>query len=245
MNLALNPFGKGKKPEKEEKITLDDKLAKVYKLLDCVIKGKIKSSPHMQHSFLLDKMVPVLLDEVSKKWKKRDFNLLLGLFLAKGYDDNPSGARIYTQAYNQIIQYAFNAGHNDFSFAPPRAIHYLGERLRGAPDKHLNITIDGDVGNFFGRYAQHCDFTVNGDAGECFGGYANFSSFKARKVRWDFAEEASICKFEIDTLDDLGIQMLENSEMPKNCVIKYHDKAWQDFLSTWKVQNEVFYEPCT
>ncbi|MBW3015913.1 hypothetical protein KY330_05820 [Candidatus Woesearchaeota archaeon] len=247
MNLALNPFDKGRKPEKEDKVKLDNRIEELFQKLD--VWALDMALTYSEYAWRYPNIVAKMLHKFheEKPFEKNDFNLLLNLFWAKDYHKFSELGHVYSRLYNSIIKYAYNQGFNDFRFKPPFALTFFADNLRASPENRLRITIDADVNIYFGRNSYFCDFVVNGDAiGGGFGKYASHSSFKAKDVHFEFGGYAQDCVFEFDTLvsDEMPLDFMHCvSEVPHNSIIKCHDKELRPYLNNVKDRggNKVIY----
>lgn len=194
MNLALNPFGKGKRPETVDDVKLCEELEgqvnemfKVYKVFSTIA--------HCEGSGY----------DVKYKWA---VNLdLVALpppalyILSKKMDD-------HGEFLSRLIQVSYDNGYNDFIV---HGFNCLGVMLKGRQDRYLNVTVKGNAGIFLGADIEYCDFTVEGSTSYGFAKRAYRSRFVVEANVENGLGGAESCSAEV--LGDINF----SSPYPRNC----------------------------
>jgi hypothetical protein len=137
-------------------------------------------------------------------------NRLTGSFDLSGDDGN-----LFPAYLNIIVQFSYNAGHNDFSLDTiSSSVAYFGAVLHGKRDKPLTLRIQGDVGFRCAEYAEYIHLSIAGNVGF---GFAHESENSVYYVEGDMEMIA-------DTV--------------KNCTFKTHNPrtySWLADLSNWEI----------
>lgn len=174
MNLALNPFGTGRKPEKVEvvekhsgvKFSIDDYL------LVCNSKDKAITPVGL---------APAQIMEVYNNLKHYDTNLL-GRYMA------------------YLVQWSYQSGYNDFELEIEKPLDSFGWII-AKKDNPLRVKIDGDMKSFLGYKSKYVEFVVDGDVGYTLGDEAVNCSFKAKRSGILCGRNARNCNFDVESTD--------------------------------------------
>jgi len=69
---------------------------------------------------------------------------------------------------SQLLQNSYDAGINNFTLNTTQLkdIHYLGREIKGTPEKPINITVIGNIGEVLGNRSQYSRFNIEGSAGK-------------------------------------------------------------------------------
>ncbi|MBW3015909.1 hypothetical protein KY330_05800 [Candidatus Woesearchaeota archaeon] len=251
MNLLLNPFGKGKSPEKEEKIKIEhpdlEEAVEIY--MDAYRKGHLNIPS-----------TPVL--------KPRDINLILH-HLRTITDDNA----ILGFYIGKLVEVSYLGGNNDFELdVVDNRIEDFCKYLRYNPtdEGRLRITVNGDIrwsgftccsyvdlvvngnenGNFSCSHLKHCTVEIKGDVHTRFGAHCEDSKFvvdgdaemhfgHASKrceylVKGDvvdgFAARSEDCKYTFHGDVDCVTGILAKNGFPKNCKFYLKDEQAHGLL---------------
>ncbi|MBW3015912.1 hypothetical protein KY330_05815 [Candidatus Woesearchaeota archaeon] len=174
MNLALNPFNKGRKPEVIEKVEIEENwrlesLIKTYK----EVKRNVNKLPMDRFDWCT---VPPVYIDMFLQW----------LIVEDEVSDRG------TAAINYLIHKSFNARwikDKDFVLSPgtlkldclcggiSRDI-FMG----GYSEGRCKVTINGDVGGSFGVHSKYCDFIIKGDADDFLGESSRYCTYVANNV---------------------------------------------------------------
>ena len=73
----------------------------------------------------------------------------------------------------------------------PSSLPNIGYRVEGTKSKHINLTIDGDAGDWCGNFARYVDIKVNGGAGKSFLDQASHCTGIVRTTIDDYIAYAS------------------------------------------------------
>lgn len=170
MNLALNPFNKGRKPETVEKVDLEGKLNDLMELFKRA-QNYLKYSGY-NNNYCAVKYERKLRELDKKLWTPNDIeNFSLAVMPESYLEEGWLG-----MYYHKMIKDSYNTGNNDFTLHSNSGIVSLN-RLRGAEDRRLKVTIEADVGDEFGDCSTYCDFVIKGEAGNGLGYHAKYCSF--------------------------------------------------------------------
>lgn len=156
MNLALNPFGKGKRPEKVDNIDcgLDEVLQECFKFYKGVCFGnhdvayvydvleRTKHIPVLNPNHI-DIFLQMILKEVDTLFVE---DLYTGLILTK------------------LIESSHKEGNNDFYLHTGESrIMFIGYKLVGRP--RLKLYIEGNAWHRMAEASENVDYVVTGDIG--------------------------------------------------------------------------------
>ncbi|MBW3015903.1 hypothetical protein KY330_05770 [Candidatus Woesearchaeota archaeon] len=196
MNLALNPFGKGKKPEKVEDVKLDESLLEELTL------HYLK----FQEEFIFIDEVPVekimkyhIFKEPLKVLKPGEIDL----FLQKMDDFKPDIFGLYL---NRLIQKSYDNGNNDFCFQYTNYVEHFCSYLDGKRKNKLRIKAYGDIDCYDGMSGLHdCEVEVFGRVASLFGVMGKHSLFKVHgSAGTELGCNSEHCVYHIDgTVDAL------------------------------------------
>ncbi|MBW3015908.1 hypothetical protein KY330_05795 [Candidatus Woesearchaeota archaeon] len=229
MNLALNPFDKGKRPEVINTVMLDQ-----------IVNDTIDHFNSLE-----------IMEEPGNTWAEKFQNLKLPVLNASLIDSVYQvikGKENSAEYISALINTSYEAGNNGFCLTCSGEGH-VGIFLQGKSRRRLKLKIEGDVGIGFGMHTKYCDFIVNGDAGNCLGwyskrckfilngdageGFGNFSEhscFKANEVYLILGRASRNCTYEIDSLELDYFGGVNQFVMPHGCVFKVRDNESFEFL---------------
>lgn len=158
MNLALNPFDEGKRPEHVSRIDVEiDEAIKEYLGLfnDPVIFNNF--SPTDVEYFDLCKQ----LVSGYKSLTPSQVYLLTGMLSKELLGHEHFGGKL-----TSVIQKSYDNGHNNFELDIfDTTPCFLGCSLKAEGSRRLRLVINGRAGDLFGRNAENVDFIINGDLG--------------------------------------------------------------------------------
>lgn len=178
MNLALNPFDRGRKPESVEEVELEDGVEEAMAVYDKFMadeamkvynkyvddNGNVPTWYGMQNrSSWLEPWTPHLNPAAINKW------------LDCALKERPSAYTVFF--LNSLINTAMKDGHTEFFLKPSYTLDTIGYQLRDTLNK-VTITIDGDVGAELGYRSSLVTFCVKGNAGSYCGAHSDCSSFE-------------------------------------------------------------------
>lgn len=183
MNLALNPFDRGRKPEVVERIEISDRVQRfieVYqgwkKFLDCFE----VSEEDFEESF----------DRALDAYSVEPFTAGEVMVLSDHLSSNPE---IYSgPLINSLIR---RAKKNDFTFELliNNPLHSLCSKLSS-----VNLIVKGDVGDFFGSESKFCCVYLHGSAKDNFADTSEGSHYYVDgSIGNKFANSAYRCYFEV------------------------------------------------
>lgn len=200
MNLALNPFDRGKKPEYIDEIVVDETVRKAVDKFNKVLPKFIKlNTKDMEVSYKMFKRY---------KWPVLTPNEIYVVH-------NLIPATYYSGPFMSIlVGNSFNEGYNDFFLE--NSSDYVGMFLIGKEDNRLRLNVEGDCGQGFGLKARYCDFTINGNSGWDLGAQAKDCSFKARDVDDKCGTDTERCSFEVNNSGHCCGQYSEHSTFKIN-----------------------------
>ncbi|MBW3015910.1 hypothetical protein KY330_05805 [Candidatus Woesearchaeota archaeon] len=240
MNLALNPFDKGKKPEKVSRVDVDTHLQELSRELRLMIADYGIPMYRLGYDKFEEKYEELFADmmNVVGDISKNDLEQLICLLWSGEMPYAPAISPL-PEMISRLIQHSFDIGYNDFHIIAPRPVSLVGNMLKGTPGSYLKLSVYGDVGEYFGRFTEFCDLVVYGEGDSCLGNYAKSSKFKVKDVSFFFAANATDCEFELDTVL-MKPAAYTSYDWPRCCVFKVHDKNSFDFLyERWHKGNKV------
>lgn len=203
MNLALNPFDKGRKPERIDLVNLDSDIADIIKLFDDNAFDSLLSH---------DKTCNNIRDDITVK-TPAEIDIIYQTLEAYLDSINEDRYSCFLSLFvGEFIQKSYFAGYNDFHITPllsPPIL--LGYELM-AIKKPLRLTVNGDVGDGFGEKSYNCVFKANNAGknmgsssigsrfyvdcvGMSCGSFAKASEFRMKKVGKWCGGAAERCKF--------------------------------------------------
>lgn len=184
MNLALNPFDAGKKPESIDEILLDERVKETvehFRSLDFSKIQTIIAAKRKLRKLTLPVLEPILIDIVYQSIKSEEFD---------------------TTYVSSLINTSYKHGNNDFILTAYGGDH-LGALLSGTKKNRLRLKVDGDVGFGFGMRSRFCDFTVEGDGAELFGSDAYCCNFKAGNLLYQCGNKSKKCTFHVGNVGEM------------------------------------------
>ncbi len=151
------------------------------------------------------------------------------------YLEKPKFYEIFGIYLLKLIQASYDQGHNGFEINTSKTNNFFFNnsiRLRGRPDRLLQITITGTLPNFDFIQFSYCDVKVFGDAGRRFGYKSkhsrHFVNGNASRFCGDLAEDSEFtvvgsigsgcgvrakrCIFRLADTDELGRMMMSVGE---------------------------------
>lgn len=180
MNLALNPFDKGRKPEKIEEIVVTDNVKKfmeMYKewrrVVNCF---PSKAYDYSVGQLLVEYDVPV--------YSPGELTILSKVMTSIG--DTWAGTLL-----SCMMNRAVKEGHKDFYLIIENPVDHLCAvrnanvevignvgKYFGSNCRESRITLRGDAGIYFANDASLTEFYVEGSISEYFGYFANYNTFE-------------------------------------------------------------------
>lgn len=136
----LNPFKKGKKPERVDEVELDGILNQAEELADKLLKGKISPETTFWEPRLIEYVYQVRAD----KWPR-----------------DSTG----TNPFKQLIMSSFNAGYNNFVLRLHDSNYQFFGGLQGNYRRSLILDIYGDVSHSAFKYTRYCTINLHGSLG--------------------------------------------------------------------------------
>lgn len=201
MNLALNPFEKGRKPELVDEVEVSKELEeqvedmfKIYKVFRVMVKfcnGSMKRI--YEYTCCLDDLVvlpPLGIYLLSNKMQDH------GEFLTR------------------LIQMSYDAGYNDFMV---RGLEYVGINLQGRSRDRIRLHMDGEPGQHLGDCSNFCNFYADNSDGST----TAFQAFNSRfffKGNCNIGYRPTFCYF------DIGGKVSFQYQYPDNCIIRLKKK---------------------
>ncbi|MBW3015915.1 hypothetical protein KY330_05830 [Candidatus Woesearchaeota archaeon] len=227
MNLALNPFEKGRKPEKVDEVKLDDRVMKLFKKSKSLIDRMYSVNDQCAEMKAIKQLYQLAIQR-SPCLTKNQVEIFLERLWQEGYDLDLA----LTEFYSWVIYYSYDGGCNDFSFTFDKPLYGLMRNFFAKEERRLKFTFNGDVGNAFGEKSRNCDFVIKGEAGQELGTRAHNCYFKADRIGWDFARDAVECIFEFNSLNMDEMITVNIYQIPKDCIFKVRDKKSKDYLES-------------
>lgn len=165
MNLAMNPFDIGKKPESvDEIVALQDENFKKH--VEYFNNLKVQYGWNYIHKVMREayRFEPLYPTQIH--------------ILSKTLESDVYYRPVSGQFFTWVIQNSFDAGHNNFHLnVGNHRMSFLGYYLSGDRERRLELLIDGSVGDLLGLKAQNVNFTVTGDVGNSFANVAHRCDF--------------------------------------------------------------------
>ncbi|MBW3015917.1 hypothetical protein KY330_05840 [Candidatus Woesearchaeota archaeon] len=204
MNLALNPFDKGRKPESIDKVVLDNDPI-IFEALDYLNNLQHSRLGYYEHEQLKKKVVEY-------QCTPAQINVIMRLALDS---EDIVNNGLVSWLVSRLIQTSYNNGHNDFTL-PGSDIKLLCKELEGKAGNLIKISapkvghdyavnsvyissVIGEAKSFcycnagyaeitinkagmlLGNGAQGCVFTVLEDVGDLAGWHSNDCTFRSNK----------------------------------------------------------------
>ncbi|MBW3015918.1 hypothetical protein KY330_05845 [Candidatus Woesearchaeota archaeon] len=168
MNLALNPFDKGKKPEKIEAVELDSLDDKILDMVKVYEENAKYGYAHLNYCLNHEVKYPVLTPS------EIDIALQLALRIKTQGVDYLTGP-----FFSKLVQLSFDAGYNDFKLhLEGTTKSHIGYKVRGREDKILKCEVFGDINVNGFKEAIYCDAKIHGDVGFMFGHSSRHCTFE-------------------------------------------------------------------
>lgn len=191
MRLALNPFDKGRKPEKIEDIVVSDRVKQFIEHYE--VGKKFLKSTNLDTG-MLNSTFDNLLKEYSMGPYSPGEIAVISNLLSK-YDDFGSfyGIDWTGHLVSALIRSSAEAGNNKFTIHQDRGLVYL---CFGLTD--VQVEVYGSASGFFGNKCNNCNLKLFGNAGGCFGSDSKDCKFYLEgNSGGDFATAASNCSFDV------------------------------------------------
>lgn len=202
MNLALNPFDKGKKPEKVDEVEIER-----YPVLEDIVKRFEKMREHIEGHFPNTTECAVFNRSWFYRFEDGPFDnqqlqILMHLITGKY-----AGCLL-----SKYIQDSVEAGHKDLVLYCNEPLSAFIYKIRNA-----NIEIHGDVGEYSCVNCEYCNFKINGSAGPRFGKDSKQCTFYVESVEEDCGSCSHNCKYHIS--GSAGKYLGTNSERSRFYVL--------------------------
>lgn len=163
MNIALNPFDKGRKPEHIDDVVMDTTVKDAvdyFRSLNFSKVDDVNDAYKKLRRLELQVLEPSLIDVVYQNIRKEEFG---------------------SSYVSALINTSFRAGNNDFMLTTC-SDELVATHLRGLKRRRLKLNVHGDVGFGFALKARYCDFVVEGNGGDYLGGESKDCVFTLKDV---------------------------------------------------------------
>lgn len=160
MNLALNPFDKGKRPEVVENVELSSNLAEAVNRFFNNLNDWVAAYPNIASTDIFHKNKIVL--------EPTEINFAFAHLHDKIFEDRMGEYTEFLGFYiSRLIRMSYDAGNSEFFLNTRERYYYrnMADKLFAEPDRELLLKVDGSVTPYFGSYSRHCRFEIKGTAG--------------------------------------------------------------------------------
>tara|TARA_Y100000310_G_scaffold281791_1_gene302537 strand:- start:4168 stop:4926 length:759 start_codon:yes stop_codon:yes gene_type:complete len=127
-------------------------------------------------------------------------NILAFLNATISFSSYSNYMKVTGKVITNLLQNSFDAGYNDFLLSnAAEDLEFLAVQLQGNSKNHLNLRLEGGVGQVFAGSAQYINVLASGGAAEysCMrSSDCNFTFYQA-VVPVEFASDAEDCIFEL------------------------------------------------
>lgn len=193
MNLALNPFDRGKKPEVVDKVKIEG-TENVKKCLEFYCNydfdfyeddvEEVKAFEDGCYQLpVLNPLEISILQEMCKE------------SIGDSDDSFSNYVCIHTGRFFTImLQKSYNAGNNNFRLQGDH-IRDLCTELKGRYDRYLEVEVKGYIGSYFAHGSSYLKCKIDGDVWGTFGGYTTWCEFDIDGQVTEINKPFRNCKF--------------------------------------------------
>jgi len=236
LELALNPFENkkpGKKADIEQKVEfeLDEKVERMMEQYRQTNFHRYFFNSAQVNSLEYEILNPAQID----------------ILLQKIIQETPKHKTEHittSHILSKIIQKSYEEGHNNFTLTTKKTeMVCVGHKLKGTLENLIQITIQGNIGAYFGERSENCTYNLTGDTDDRCGANSKNCTYNIqRNTGFMCGYNSENCEYNIQ--GNVGGRCGDGSE---NCTYNLYGNigeecGWNSIKCTFTTPNKEIYK---